>query len=97
MPRPAHVRSLAALGEFRADLLAFVAEGREALSANEMELQRAFSWLDSQTQFWAREIRARYEVVVRTTRDPASAARLTCKAVRDNPVPEHTLERIARG
>lgn len=64
MTRPAHVRSIAALGEFRADLLAFAADGREALSANEMELQRAFAWLDSQTQYWAREIRTRYDEVV---------------------------------
>lgn len=32
-----------------------------------------------------------YDVVVRTTRDPAGAARLTCKAGRDNPVPVHEL------
>ena len=28
-----------------------------------------------------------YDVVVRTTNDPATATRLTCKAHRDNPVP----------
>ncbi|MGY2701405.1 sucrase ferredoxin [Nocardioides sp. HB32] len=33
----------------------------------------------------------RYDVAVRTTHDPASAARLTCKAQRDNPVPRHDL------
>jgi (2Fe-2S) ferredoxin len=40
---------------------------------------------------------SRYAVVVRTTRDPASATRLTCAAVRDNPVPEHALVAISRG
>ena len=56
MARPAHVTSIAALREFRVDLLAFAGEGKEALSANELELQRAFAWLDNQAQFWAREI-----------------------------------------
>lgn len=37
-----------------------------------------------------------WEVVVRTTRDPATAARLTCKAQRDNPVPAHDLLSVAR-
>jgi hypothetical protein len=62
--RRAHVTSIAALREFRADVLSFVDEGKEALSANEMELQRAFAWLDNQAKFWAREIRNRYEEVV---------------------------------
>jgi (2Fe-2S) ferredoxin len=34
---------------------------------------------------------ATYAVRVRTTRDPATATRLTCKAHRDNPVPAHEL------
>lgn len=34
---------------------------------------------------------ATYDVRVRTTRDPATATRLTCKAERDNPVPAHEL------
>lgn len=34
---------------------------------------------------------AAYAVRVRTVRDPATATRLTCKAVRDNPVPRHEL------
>ena len=36
------------------------------------------------------------EVVVRTARDSGSAARLTCKAQRDNPVPRHELLRVER-
>lgn len=37
-----------------------------------------------------------YLVVVRTTKDPGSATRLTCKALRDNPVPEHELVSVTR-
>lgn len=37
-----------------------------------------------------------WEVVVRTTRDPATAARLTCRAQRDNPVPAHEVLSAAR-
>ena len=39
---------------------------------------------------------ATYDVVVRTTLDPATAARLTCQAQRDNPVPRHELLGITR-
>ena len=38
----------------------------------------------------------RYDVVVRTTSDPATATRLTCKARRDNPVPAHQLVSVVR-
>ena len=37
-----------------------------------------------------------YDVVVRTTADPETATRLTCKALRDNPVPRHDLVSVAR-
>ncbi len=37
-----------------------------------------------------------YEVVVRTSRDPASATRLTCQAGRDNPVPVHEVLGVLR-
>ncbi|HEU5038750.1 MAG TPA: sucrase ferredoxin [Nocardioides sp.] len=37
-----------------------------------------------------------YEVAVRTTADPATAARLTCKAHRDNPIPRHDLLGVVR-
>jgi hypothetical protein len=39
---------------------------------------------------------ASYEVVVRTHRDPESAAQLTCKAQRDNPVPRHEVLSVVR-
>jgi hypothetical protein len=37
-----------------------------------------------------------YRVVVRTTRDPGAAARLTCKAGRDNPIPRHDVLDVER-
>jgi hypothetical protein len=37
-----------------------------------------------------------YDVVVRTVRDPGTAARLTCKAARESPVPAHHLVSVAR-
>lgn len=39
---------------------------------------------------------AEYDVRVRTTSDPATATRLTCKAHRDNPVPAHELLGVTR-
>ena len=39
---------------------------------------------------------ATYDVLVRTTSDPATATRLTCKAQRDNPVPAHELLSVTR-
>jgi (2Fe-2S) ferredoxin len=39
---------------------------------------------------------ATYDVRVRTTRDPAGAAQLTCKARRESPVPTHELIGVAR-
>ena len=39
---------------------------------------------------------ATYDVVVRTSTDPATATRLTCKALRDNPVPRHELVGVVR-
>ena len=39
---------------------------------------------------------ASYVVRVRTTRDPGTATRLTCKAHRENPVPAHELIEVVR-
>ena len=39
---------------------------------------------------------ATYDVRVRTTSDPATATRLTCRAGRDNPVPRHELLSVTR-
>jgi hypothetical protein len=37
-----------------------------------------------------------YDVRVRTSADPATATRLTCKALRDNPVPRHEVLAVER-
>jgi len=37
-----------------------------------------------------------YAVVVRTVRDQRTAARLTCKAARDNPIPRHEVVKVVR-
>jgi hypothetical protein len=37
-----------------------------------------------------------YAVVVRSIRDERTAARLTCKAARDNPVPQHEVVKVVR-
>ena len=39
---------------------------------------------------------ATYDVVVRSTSDPATATQLTCKALRPNPVPAHDLVSVSR-
>ncbi|GAW51666.1 MULTISPECIES: sucrase ferredoxin [unclassified Nocardioides] len=39
---------------------------------------------------------AAYDVVVRSTTDPATATQLTCKALRPNPVPTHELVSVSR-
>jgi hypothetical protein len=72
MARSAHVTSLAALAEFRANLGTFVEEGREALSANEMEIQRAFTWLEEKFRYWKKELYDRQEAVVTAKQNLAS-------------------------
>jgi dGTP triphosphohydrolase len=72
MSSPANVNSIAALAEFRAELAEFVEDARDALSANEMEIQRAFAWLDDQTRHWQREIRNRQDEVVNAKNNLAS-------------------------
>jgi hypothetical protein len=57
----ANVTSIAALGEFRAYLGEFIEAAKDALCANDMEIQRAFAWLDEQTRHWQKELRVRQE------------------------------------
>ncbi|MGE3808300.1 MAG: hypothetical protein AB7K24_26870 [Gemmataceae bacterium] len=61
MQHAAKVTSLEAVQEFRSALLGFGADTREALSANDMEIQRAAAWLDEQLRFWKKEIHVRDE------------------------------------
>lgn len=57
----AKVTSIEAVQDFRAALLEFGADTREALSANDMEIQRAAAWLDEQLRYWKKEIHVRDE------------------------------------
>jgi hypothetical protein len=54
----ARVSSIDAVREFRAALVAFAHEAREALSSHELELRRSLQWLlEEQPQHWQQEIR----------------------------------------
>ena len=57
MHPPAHVTSLDLLRAFRAALTAFKADGQDALTANALDIRRAFDWLTERRQFWMRVIR----------------------------------------
>lgn len=57
----ARVLSIEALEEFRAALDNFVEIGKDALGANDMEIQRAAQWLDEQLKHWQKELRVRQE------------------------------------
>jgi hypothetical protein len=57
----ANVTSIAALGEFRAYLGEFIEAAKDALYANDMEIQRAFAWLDEQARHWQKQLRVRQE------------------------------------
>ncbi|MFL5329775.1 MAG: hypothetical protein ACJ8C4_12760 [Gemmataceae bacterium] len=64
MSSPAHVQSLAALGEFRAALLTFRTEAQDALASLSMDVRRADEWLTEQRKFWERMVRECYDEVV---------------------------------
>ncbi len=81
-----------------------------AVQAAEIELRRELGATREVDVALVRQSRARevttatfrvagggtYDVVVRTTSDPATATRLTCKASRDNPAPRHELVSAVR-
>lgn len=59
----AGVHSIEGLIDFVARLAEFGQDAREALTANDMEIQRAVAWLDEQVTNWKREIRVRREAL----------------------------------
>src|SRR5947209_7268460 len=61
MQQAARVLSVEALEEFRAALDHFVEVAKDALGANDMEVQRAAAWLDEQLKHWQKELRVRQE------------------------------------
>lgn len=66
-----------------------------ATREDDLRLTRRQTDGDVTTSTWTVTGRT-YDVVVRTHRDPATAARLTCKAHRDNPVPRHEVLGVER-
>src|SRR5438477_1828246 len=57
MNPPARVTSLDLIRDFRAALAAFKADGQDALTANALDVRRAFDWLAERRQFWVRAVR----------------------------------------
>jgi hypothetical protein len=62
---PADVRSIQTVLDWRADLTAYGETLAEAAAGVDLELRRAFDWLDEQLAQWKRAVRACEEDVVR--------------------------------
>jgi hypothetical protein len=69
MSESAQVNEIAALEEFRGALTTFAEEAGEALSAAEMEVRRAFDWLDEQKKNWVQAVRDSEDDVVSAKAD----------------------------
>ncbi len=63
----AHVASVDALKDFRADLCTFTERARDGLASVQTEVQRMLDWLDNQEKSWHREVR-RWEEAVNQAR-----------------------------
>src|SRR5690242_17194733 len=60
----AHVGSLAAVRDFRAAMVTFLEEAREALGAQEIELRRSLQWLlEAEPARWQHEVRRSQDLV----------------------------------
>ena len=57
MRPPARVTSLDLIRDFRTALAVFKADGQDALTANALDIRRAFDWLNDQRQMWLRTVR----------------------------------------
>src|SRR3954449_3248672 len=57
MKPPARVTSLDLIRDFRAAVATFKADGQDALTANALDVRRAFDWLAERRQFWVRAVR----------------------------------------
>ncbi len=60
----ADVKSIAALADWKVDLVNFRTDGDESLSALNMEVQKAYSFLDDTEAKWKREMREAEEDLV---------------------------------
>lgn len=57
MDPSAHVTAVEALVLFRADLATFLAQAKDALTTLDMDIRRAFQWLDEQKRHWEAAVR----------------------------------------
>src|SRR5258708_4213353 len=64
MSEAARVTSLDAVKDWKNAVCVFHDDAVEALGAIEMEIRRAFDWLDQQTRYWQTEVRRREELVL---------------------------------
>jgi len=60
----ARITSIEALAAWKAAVCIFGDAGKDAICAVEMELRRAFDWLDEQAKHWRSEVRRREEAVL---------------------------------
>src|SRR5947209_8434828 len=74
----ARVLSIESLVRFRGKLCEFGEDVKDTLSAIEMQLHRAFDWLDERAKHWHKEIKVRQEEVVRAKIDLESR-KMMCK------------------
>jgi hypothetical protein len=71
MRPPARVTSLDLIRDFRAALATFKADGQDALTANALDVRRAFDWLTDRRQFWVRAVRECQDEVTHAKADLA--------------------------
>lgn len=64
MSQSARVTDFDAVREWKEALVVFRAESIEALGAIEMEIRRAFDYVEEQTRYWQNEQRRREEIVL---------------------------------
>ena len=76
MSQSAQVNSLDALKALHAALARYGPEALEALGAAEMEIRRAFDYLQNQLKHWQRQVEKRHEDVNRARADLAHARAL---------------------
>jgi hypothetical protein len=87
----AQVHAVPRFADFKAALVTFAERGKDALSANSMEIRRARDWLDSQASFWKVEIRRSEEAVAHARNE---LARKRMMRIGDRP-PDTTDQEIA--
>ncbi|GIW81022.1 MAG: hypothetical protein KatS3mg105_2829 [Gemmatales bacterium] len=97
MEPSAKLTSIDALRRFKGQIEVFGEEAKEALSANEMEIQRAFSWLEEQLKHWQKQLRIRQEEYAAAKKNLAQRKMMRVLGRRpDCSEQEEAFERAAR-